>query len=274
MTLELLCYIGIGALAGFFAGLLGVGGGAIIGPLLILVFTDLLLFDAAYVAHLAVATACGVIVLTAPVSAFTHARRQRVDWNLAMLLSIGVIIGAGIGVGLAAAAPGGVIKVLLVLLLLSNTLSMLRPQPSGAASASGRGAKWLLPSFLLPVACFIGGISALLGIGGGVLTVPYLNRHGVQIYRAIGTSAFIGIPLSLSAVVGYIWTGQQQPQLPEGSWGYLYLPALWSVSIFSVVAAYGGARLSGLLPAALLRKIFGVLSAVIALRLIATLLPE
>ena len=262
--LEWLCYAGIGTLAGFFAGLLGIGGGAITGPLLIFVYVGMLGLSADYAPHMAVATASGVIALTAPMSAAVHARQCNVDWRLALIISASAMVGAFAGANGAILVSGEVLKFLLVIFLLVNTVSMLvPPRVDGRINKTCR-----LPFYeLLSISCVIGALSAMLGIGGGTLTVPYLHRRGVLIRRAIGTSAFVGFPLALAASMGYAWGGSKVPGLPDNSWGYVHLPALGGIAVFSIASAYCGAKLTVNLPANVLRKIFAVMTVVIALRL-------
>ena len=267
---QLLSYAGIGALAGFFAGLLGVGGGAIVGPMLILVYTGVLGFSPDYAAHMAVATASAVIVLTAPVSAATHARHQNVNWRLAGQISAAAVCGALAGAHAAALAPAALLKILLLILLLANAVSVLLPRRGGAGVGADTPAPAprLAAGEVLPVSFGIGALSAVLGIGGGALTIPYLHRRGVFIRHAIGTSAFIGFPLALAATIGYVWAGSRVTGLPDGSWGYVYLPALFGIALSSIAAAWLGARMSNKLPADVLRKVFALMTTLIALRLL------
>lgn len=269
---EFFTYAIVGAIAGFFAGLLGIGGGLIISPLLILVFSGLLGFSDEHVAHMAIATASGIIALTAPISAATHAHQKNIDWYLARLLSGGAMAGALIGATLAGYAPAALLKAILSVFILLNAASFIGGRKRPPPAAVSEDARRISPYQLLPVAGLIGALSALLGIGGGALTVPYLCRRQVALQRAIGTSAFVGFPLAVAAASGYIIAGSQVAGLPPGSWGYVYLPALLGTAVFSVVAAYYGARMTGRLPTVLLRRIFAAMMLSVAAYLLGTLL--
>ncbi|MCH9705513.1 MAG: sulfite exporter TauE/SafE family protein [Proteobacteria bacterium] len=268
--LELASYAGIGILSGFFAGLLGIGGGAIIAPLLILIYSNMLSFSADFATYMAIATALGVIVLTAPVSALSHIRQNNINWRLAFFLSIGTTFGAIIGGRGAILLPADLLKLFLIGFLFNNSFLLLFPRhrkPSNTISATE--AKANTPATkLLPVSFFFGAFSAVIGIGGGALTVPYLYRRQIPIHLAIGTSAFMVFPLAVAASIGYVWASIGNSALPSNSFGYIYIPALLSISLFAMVSAYVGARLSLRLPADKLRKIFGLLTAIIALRLL------
>ena len=269
---EAFVYIGIGVLAGFFAGLLGIGGGAIIGPMLIPLFIRGLGIPPEYAVHIAVATASGVIVFTAFVSMVTHAKRGNVDWHAAKLLTVGAVIGGLVGAHSAVALPAVALKSLLIGFLLFSTVNLLMPgsakQGVGEQDATPADRKRLPTTRLLPVSFLIGWVSAMLGVGGGVMTVPYLHYCGVFIRQAIGTSAYLGFPLGLAASIGYIVAGIGEDHLPAASAGYIYLPALLYISVFSIVFAYVGASLSNRLPAAGLQKTFAVLLILVSARLV------
>lgn len=268
--LLLLMYAGIGGIAGFFAGLLGIGGGAIIVPLLLIIYTNFLEFSPLLATHMAVATASAIIVLTAPVSAFAHARRGNVNWRLVRRLSIGAMAGAVAGVYGAAQSPPLFLKVLLSVFLLITAISLLLPPRRSTKTAAAAGtAPALSGRELLPFATGVGALSAVLGIGGGAMMVPYLHHRGCTIRQAIGSSACVGFPLALAAAVSYIFAGSRAAvELPPASLGYIYLPALFGVALFSMLAATAGARLTGVLPAVLLRKIFAGMALFLSLHLL------
>ena len=268
LLLQLAMYAAIGGIGGFFAGLLGIGGGAIIGPLLIIVYTDFLAFSPQVSTHIAVATASAVIVLTAPVSAYAHKRHGNVDWRLARWLSIGAVAGAAAGAYGALQIPALLLRVMLSVFLMTIVVSLFLPANRRGKQTAPTGEPRLSRKELLPVATVIGALSAMLGIGGGAMLVPYLHYRGLVIRRAIGTSACIGFPLALSAAAGYSLIGQAADNLPPASLGYVYLPALFGVALFSMLAASAGAYFTNILPVAVLRKIFAVLMALLALRLL------
>ena len=269
MTADFFLYAGVGVLSGFFAGLLGVGGGAIVASLLIVIFSGRPEFPDAVLAHAAIGTALAVVACTAAPSALTHARRGMVEWGVLRMMIAGVIAGALLGALLAERAPSFLLKAFLALFLLRSAAQMFAPGiklPGGRpADAGGVGGGMKLFGASLG----IGGVSAMLGIGGGALTVPYLARRGMAMHYAIGTSAFLGLPLSLSAALVFAWRGGESG-IPD-SWGFVHLPALAGVAVFSALFAPLGAMATGKLPETALRRIFGAVNLILALRLLASL---
>ena len=269
MTADFFLYAGIGMLSGFFAGLLGVGGGAIVASLLIVIFSGRPEFPDAVLAHAAIGTALAIVACTSAPSALTHARGGRVQWGVLRIMIAGAIPGALLGALLAERAPSFFLKAFLALFLLRSAARMLAPRiklpgvrPAGANGGAG-GIK------LFAASLGIGGASAMLGIGGGALSVPYLARTGMAMRYAIGTSAFMGLPLSFSAALVYAWGGGETG-VPD-SWGFVHLPALAGVAVFSALCAPLGALATGKLPETALRRIFGAVNLIVALRLLASL---
>ena len=249
--MEWLIYAAIGGLAGFFAGLLGIGGGAIIGPLLIVVFTSVLAFSGNIATPLAIGTALACIAINAVVSTITHAKHGHIDFSLMAPIAVGVTVGAFLGVPLALKIPPQILKLLIVGLLLHNAISLFVNKKHAATP------KKRLPTkpTLIATTIIIGGISATAGVGGGIFIVPYLHRFGISIKQAIGVSAFSGFPLAVSATVAYILNGWNV-HLPQGSLGFVYVPALIGISIFSAVSTRIGANMTAQLPTLLLRRVF------------------
>ena len=265
---DLVLYAGVGLLSGFFAGLLGLGGGAIVTSLLIVIFSARPEFPEAVAARAAIGTSLAIVACTSAPSAFAHARRGAVDWNVAGALTFGAMLGAALGALLAERASPWLLKLLLALFLLRSAAQMLFPNlklRAGGPAAAAPGGRVRL----FGVSLGIGGLSAMLGIGGGALTVPYLARRGMAMRFAIGTSAFLGFPLSLTAALIFMWRGGESGA-PD-SWGYVYWPALAGVAAFSALSALLGAAATGKLPEIALRRIFGAVNLILAARLLASL---
>lgn len=281
---ALYALLGIGA--GFFAGLLGVGGGIVVTPVLIDIFNQHLEFDRAITTHLAIGTTFGIILLTAPFSVWTHARLGNVVWRLGIPMGGIIIIGSYIGSLIAAFATQWLLQIFLIGILFFNAYRMFMPQkiknetaaesinataPQTIDNNRGESKTAALPPLakLLPAAFVIGIFSAVAGIAGGMLTVPLLTHFKIPIHAAIGTAAFVGLFIAIAAAAGYVINGivvNTEP-LPEGAWGFIYLPALLPIALFSGIAAVAGARLTARLPARKLRIIFGTLTALLGLRL-------
>ena len=268
--MEFVHYALIGILAGFFAGLLGIGGGVIIGPLLIVIFSTRLGFDAAASTHIAIATSMAIIAVTTPISAITHARRNNVSGLFVRRFSIASIIGAALATLIATAIRPEILKIALAIFLLYNSKNMLLPRPAlpPAAGSDRENENSPKKTFLLPVATGIGCLSSLLGVGGGILNVPYMVRQGLSLKKAIGCSACVNVVIAWTATAGYLLNAPPDTGTGHATWGMIYPPALLGIALFSMLFSYVGARTSTALPTRVLRPIFGFLTLAIAFHLL------
>lgn len=254
----------IGAGVGLLAGLLGIGGGAILVPALVVVLPQLGV-PPAQVMNVALGTSLSCIVFTAASSTRAHHRRGAVRWELLAFIGPGVLIGSFAGALLTAALPTRALKLFFACFLIFVGQKMLRrPAAREARPIPGRLG-------LFAVGGGIGFVSGLLGIGGGGMSVPYLSSR-VRLHEAIGSSAAIGLPIALSGSVGNIIGGWGAPGLPAGCLGFVYLPALAAVVLASALFAPLGVRLSHRLDVKLLRKLFGVLVLLISAKMLYGLL--
>jgi len=254
-------YLAIGAFAGFFAGMLGIGGGAIMVPLLVMLFEaqDL---PRNHILHLAVGTAMATILFTSVSSVRAHAVRGAIRWDIAAKLTPGILAGGLVGSGIASFIPTAAFAALftaVIYLAATNMLLDRRPkasrQPPGVAGMSVAG-------FL------ISATSAFAAVGGAFMTVPFMLWCNVPMLQAIGTAAAIGFPIALSGTIGFIVTGLRETGLPAHTLGFVYLPALGGIVAASMLAAPLGAAVAHRLPTVWLRRIFAVLFYVIATRLL------
>ncbi|PMR73000.1 sulfite exporter TauE/SafE family protein [Billgrantia endophytica] len=261
MTLiaTLLGYLALGAAAGTMAGLFGVGGGLVIVPALVFAF-GLQGVDPAVTMHLAVGTSLATIVVTGSSSAWAHHRRGSIqrDWFMALLP--GLILGAVAGVFVAGALSGGLLGTLFgVFVILVAARMALGKGPKAGAVVPGRLGMGIAGGV-------IGAISALFGIGGGTLSVPWLSRCGASMTSAIGTSSACGLPIALAGAATFIVVGWGNVLLPAGATGFVMWPAFLGIVIASVPFARLGVRLAHVLPAKILRLSFAVLLAIVGLR--------
>lgn len=261
MALEILAYLATGILSGLLAGLFGVGGGAVIVPALIFVFTATQL-SADWIPHLAVGTSLATIIGTGAASTLAHHRRHGVRWDLFIQLTPGIVLGAWAGAALAAYIPDLWMKRLFAVFLGYVGIKMLlsRGSVEKAQTMPGRLG-------LAGVGGGIGLLSALVGIGGGSITVPFLSSHGLDMRKAVGTSAACGLPIAIAGAVGFVLAGWGREGLPAFSSGFVYWPAVIVMLLASMPSAPVGARLAHSLPVATLKRIFGVLLVLIAARL-------
>jgi uncharacterized protein len=258
-----LAYLGIGLAVGFFAGLLGIGGGAVMVPMLVFVFTAQGL-PAEHVMHIALGTAMATIVFTSLSSMRAHHAHGAVDWAIARSLAPGILTGAfcaAVLAGFIAKRPLGLLFSALVFYAATQILFDLRPKRTrelpGAPGLFGAGAA-------------IGAVSSLLAAGGAFLCIPFLAWCRVPLRRAIGTAAAVGLPIAAAGTLGYVAQGLRVEGLPRASLGYIYVPALALVAATSMLAAPLGARLAHRLPVKRLRVIFALLLYALALRMLAS----
>ena len=269
MIWEFVAYAGIGCLIGFFAGLLGIGGGLIGVPLLIFVLSAKF-HDFHYIVQMAVATSLSIIVMTSISSFLTHAKGGRVLWRIAACMLAGAVVGVPTVAFLAQYIPAIALQSFLVLFMLYHSRHMFIKRHSDTPITPDTA--FPKPPWLAAMGVFVGGTSALFGVGAGAISVPYLSRRGVSLSNAIGTSAFMGCPLALLGAASYVFNGLGRDGLPEYAWGYVYLPAFACVAVFSMMFAIVGARMTTRLPELLLRRVFGVLLLVLALQMIRQML--
>nr|WP_207160969.1 sulfite exporter TauE/SafE family protein [Halorhodospira halophila] len=257
----MLIYLGAGCLAGATAGLFGVGGGIVVVPVLLLVFAALD-FDAAVATHLAIGTSLATVVVTSLGSARSHYQLSAVDVPLFLRLAAGMVGGAVLGTVLAGYLDGAALQRLFGSFLLLVSLYMLSGwQPPRRGGGGGTGV-------LAGVGGGIGTLSAMVGVSGGTVTVPYLVWRGVAMHRAVGTSSATALPLGLTGALGYLMVGWGHPQLPSGATGYIYWPAFAGVVAASLLASSLAARLAHRVPARQLRRLFAAVLLVVALRLL------
>lgn len=259
----LLSYLGLGLFAGFFAGMLGIGGGTVMTPLLVMLFAAQSGFPAGETLHLALGTSMATILFTSISSLRAHHKHGAVLWPVVLTITPGILCGTLAGTLLAARVPAQPLAIFFAAFVCVIALQMLlnlKPKPT--RELPGKGG-------LFGVGAGIGAVSALVAIGGGALTVPFLSWCNVRVHNAIGTSAAIGLPIAIGASLGYIFNGWGHAGLPPGSLGFVYLPALACLAAASMLAAPFGARTAHRLPVATLKRVFAVLLILLAAKMVA-----
>lgn len=261
MTHWLLLYFLLGGGVGLLAGLFGIGGGGIMVPVLTATFAAQG-FSPEHRLHLALGTSMAAIVPTAISSLMAHHRRGAVLWGVVARFVPGVLAGTFAGTFLAARLPTKPLAVFFAVFMGFVALKMARdakPHPSrslpSAPAQAGVGAG-------------IGGVSALVAIGGGSLTVPFLAWCNVRLQTAIGTSAAVGLPIALTGALGYAINGRGVPGLPAATFGYVYWPAALGLAAASSFTAPLGARLAHRLPVKSLKRLFAVLLLALSLHMV------
>jgi uncharacterized membrane protein YfcA len=243
------------------AGLLGIGGGGIMVPLLTSMFLALDM-PVEKVVHLALGTSMAAIVFTSLSSLRAHHLRGGVIWHYVKKITPGIIVGTFAATFIAAIA-----NTLFLAVFFSSYMAYVsfRMFKNNKPVAKGK-AKPVKHLFL--VGSGIGAISALVSIGGGSLTVPYLVSKNIDIKKAIGTSAAIGLPISISGALGYIINGWDNTSMDNYTLGYVYLPAVLYISITSFIFAPLGAKLVHVLPVQTLKKIFALLLIILSIKML------
>jgi uncharacterized membrane protein YfcA len=259
-----LAYLAIGSVVGFFAGLLGIGGGMVMVPMLAWAFTAQAL-PAEHIVHLALGTSMATIMFTSISSMRAHHAHDAVDWKAARVMAPGILTGsflAALAAGLIPTRPLAVMFTTLVFYAATQILFDLRPKRT-------RDMPGALGVFA--VGTGIGAISSLLAAGGAFMCIPFLAWCRVPLRRAIGTAAAVGLPIAVAGTAGYVLQGLRAAGLPSATLGYVYLPALAMVVVTSMLAAPLGARVAHRVPVKRLRIIFAVVLYALATRMVAAL---
>jgi uncharacterized membrane protein YfcA len=263
MPIEWLLYPALGVVAGLLAGLLGVGGGLVlVGALALLLPARGVPAEIAMQA--ALATSLASVIATAAASALAHARRGAVLWPYVAWLLPGLLVGAWLGGRFATGIDGDSLRWFVVgyCLLAALQLAFDLPRRSAEAPATAAG-----PGPWLSLAgTGIGAVSAVVGIGGGSMTVPLLVWRGVAPVRAVASSSACGVAIGLSAAASYA-SAPGALGMPAGSLGYVFLPAAIGIVLTSLPMAPVGARLAHRIDGRLLKRIFAAFLLVMALLL-------
>ncbi len=260
MSLILL-YLVLGAVAGVLAGLLGIGGGLVIVPMLTFAFTGQA-FAHDHILHLALGTSLASILFTSLSSVRSHHKRGAVVWPVVFRITPGILVGTFVGAWIASQLSTNFLKVFFgVFLLYVGTQMLLGIKPESTREMPGTSA-------MFGAGGIIGVFSSLVGIGGGTLSVPFLVWHKTLIRHAIGTSSAIGFPIAVAGTLGYLLNGWGVAGLPSYSLGYIQGTALAGIVAASVCTAPLGAKLAHTLPVDKLKRIFAFLLYLVALRMI------
>lgn len=248
--IALLC---AGLIAGFAAGIFGIGGGFIVVPALMLVL-PLLGGDKHQYAHVAIGTSAATIILTSLRSLRSHAKRGAVEFEILRAWAPWLIFGDGVGVILAGHVDGHVLLIIFAVGVLLMSLNFLIPRLGDHVISD------TMPG-LAPRVAIAGGLgtfSSLLGIGGGVIAIMVMTLHGRSIHRAIATASGIGALIAIPSAIGFAIIGFRQPGLPWGSLGYVNLPATVVIASMSVLTAPLGVAAAHSLPSGPLKRVFGI----------------
>jgi len=249
---DILMLMLCGSISGFLAGLLGIGGGMILVPFMILVFNHLG-FNQEVIVHMAIATGMATILFTTSSAIWAHHKHGSIDWKLVASLSPGMIFGGLIGGSeLFEALKTSWLSLFFAVFIVYTSIQMLlNKKPKAGRDLPGSVG-------LFSFGAFAGALASLVGAGGAFITVPFMLWCNVKPHTAMATSSGLGLPIALAATLGYVYGSWGNPNLPEGSIGFIYLPAVACIVIVSIFTAPFGAKMARKLDVAQLKRVFGI----------------
>ena len=268
MMLIFISCIFLGSLAGFLAGLLGIGGGLVIVPALVYLLPQLMIgneiISSEVIMPMSLATSLSAIVITSSSAAFAHHKNKNIPWDIAkplmFLVALGALMGAFIADRLSAQALtnffAGAVIVLASYMLISIRSQRSREMPSKIK--------------LQVISLFTGVAASLMGMAGGAILVPVLTYFGMPLRHCVGIATVCGVMVALFGSLGYIISGFNNELLPSWSFGYVYLPALLGIVLTSSLFAPVGVKFAVKLPVATLKKIFAMFLILVAIKMILT----
>lgn len=252
MITTYILYLVLGAFAGVLAGLLGIGGGLVIVPMLNFAF-EAQNFPDVHIQHVALGTSLATIIFTSISSMRAHHKRGAINYAAFWKLTPGIITGTYLGAWFAASLSTGVLKAFFgFFLYYVATQMLLGIKPKSSRDLPGAGG-------MFGVGNGIGIFSALVGIGGGTLSVPFLSWCNQTMHTAIATAAAVGLPIALSGTAGFVFNGLSVEGIPGPHIGYVYIPAFLGIIATSMLTAPLGAKLAHSLPVDKLKRIFAIL---------------
>ncbi len=259
--MDTLMLLGMGALAGTLAGLLGIGGGIIIVPVLALVFAHQGV-DSEVLMHVAIGTSLATIVITSLSSIRAHQRRGAIQWPVFVAITPGIVVGGLLGSAIAELLRGETLRLIfsVFMLLVAAQMALGNAAKPHRHLPARRG--------LLLAGGLIGTVSALMGVGGGSMSVPFLTWCNMPVRQAVATSAAIGLPIAVAGSLGFVVSGWGAAQRPDWSLGYINFPAFLGIVVASTLFAPLGARLAHRIPEKVLKRVFAAFLAILGTRLL------
>jgi uncharacterized membrane protein YfcA len=259
--MVILFFFLIGALSGSLAGLLGLGGGVIVGPALAAMFKHFNLIPPQYIMQMAIGTSLSTIIITFMASLYAHIKHLSVRWDFARQLIPGLMLGVLIGSFVAHDLPSNFLRIFFSIFLIAVAAQIAFSKNTETPAP--------LPSklFIHGVALIIGMLSSILGVGGGVLLMPFLLRCQLNMRQATGTSVACGMGIGIAATVLYMFLGSKAVVLPWST-GYIYWPAFLGVGLASIIFAPLGTALAYRLPTLFLKRFLAGFLVLVAIEMI------
>lgn len=259
--MEVLILLGMGAIAGTLAGLLGIGGGIIIVPVLAIVFAKQGI-SSGVLMHVSIGTSLATIVITSMSAIRTHHQHHAIHWPVFRQITPGILFGGLLGAVIAKYIPGEDLRLIFGIFMLFVAAQMILGNTTKPHRQLPR-----TPGMLV-VGTFIGTMSSLMGVGGGSMSVPFMTWCNVAIRNAIATSSAIGLPIAVSGVIGFIVTGWGVEHRPVLSLGFVNLPAFFSIVVASTLFAPVGAKITHRISPQRLRQFFGYFLLVLSVKIL------
>ena len=260
-VLYWLSYLIVGCLVGFLSGLLGIGGGVVLVPILTLIWLQHGIAPG-HLIHMAIGTSMAVILVGSASSLRAHHAHGAVMWPIFRTMLPGLIIGGLLGTTIAHFTSAQFLKFFFLAFMLFITAQMLFDvKPRATRTLPGPRAQMLIGGLF---SC----LSNLAGLGGAVPFITFMTWCNVRLQEAIGTAAAMVVPIAAAGTLGYIVNGSMTEGLPEFSLGYVYLPAFAGVSVASFLLAPVGARLTHKLPTRVLKKAFMLLLLALTVKMV------
>tara|TARA_R110002096_G_scaffold435770_1_gene662530 strand:+ start:2321 stop:3145 length:825 start_codon:yes stop_codon:yes gene_type:complete len=250
-----------GVVGGILAGLLGVGGGIVIVPVLEFAL-GVAGVDPGIRMHVAVATSLATIIPTSIASSRAHHARGAVDFGLVKSWGASILLGSVFGTWIASQVNSTVLAAVFAVIALLVALKMMLPLQDKVVAKN-------VPTGVvgIPLPFSIGTLSSMMGIGGGTLSVPILTLLSKPIHQAVGTAALFGLVISVPGTIGFVVGGWNNPSLPLGSFGFVNIIGFLIISPATVIAAPFGAKIAHMLTRRQLSIAFGLFLLIVGIRM-------
>lgn len=262
---TVIIFLSLGVVVGFFAGLLGVGGGGIMVPVLttFFIYKNVPIES---VVHLALGTSMASIIVTSASSLYAHQQHQGILWNVVKAMVPGVLVGTFAASYIASRISSQHLAIFFAVFMAYMSVQMFfNSQPNPMRTLPGKVG-------LTTAGTGIGAISAVVAIGGGSLTVPFLTWHNIDIKKAIGSSSAVGFPIAVAGTLGYLINGWNSIYEAEYLYGFVYLPAVLLISAMSYFTAPLGAKLAHRLPVPALKKVFSLFLLALGIKMLLSII--
>ncbi|MBS0287140.1 MAG: sulfite exporter TauE/SafE family protein [Proteobacteria bacterium] len=261
--MEYVAYIFVGFITGILSGLLGLGGGVVMVPALIVIFSWQA-FPSTFLMQMAAGTSLGAMIMTTFMAAWSHHKRGGIRWELTTYLIPGTVAGAIAGVFIAKQINTHDLQVIFAIFAILLGAKLL-VEANNKPALTKRN---IAPLFLLMLATAIGVLAGMLGLGGGVLLIPLLLWLGTTMVQASATSAACAFPTATAGAIMAVIAGWHNEALPAMTWGFVYWPVALILGVASLFGAPVGVSLAHRLPVQVVKRIFGVILILIAVRMI------